>query len=117
MEYYYAPPRPWYRPRVRVLLFWALVLLALSTLTSYWSDARDAAARRQRELLAPPSGAACVIEIEQSIRDSSDARLVSGSFLMMNDQWVVLDSPREGERQQWIPLSRIVVLRVVDGLR
>ncbi len=68
MEYYYAPPRPWYRPRVRTQLVWILAAFVASTLYSYWTESRDEAARRQRELLAPPAGATCNVVFRSDAR-------------------------------------------------
>lgn len=110
---YYVPPRPWYRPRYRVLIFWILALLVMSSLYSYWSDARVAAARRQRELMTPQPGATCEVELEPPAQGSATSSpSVKGLFATMNDQWVVLDGVAEGDPQQWIPREQIVVLKV-----
>lgn len=115
---YYVPPRPWYRPRIRVLLFWTLAAVALSTLYSYWSDSRVEAVRRQRELLAPPIGALCELELErETTGDVTVSRKLSGLFVSMNNQWVVLDGETGGSPQQWVPRERIVVLNVLGDSR
>lgn len=113
MDYYYIQPRPWYRPRVRTILLWVLLAIIASSLYSYWSDAREQAERRERELLSPPRGAMCRIELEPQISGATATPLtVSGRFVMLNDRWVVVDGQSEGAPQQWVPRERVVVLKV-----
>lgn len=120
---YYVPPRPWYRPRVRTLFYWALVLVIASTIYSYWSDSRDAAVRRRRELLTPPIGAVCSVVFNREAIGVKLASLrpgtingvensVSGRFVMLNDQWIVLDGLAEGSSQRWIPRESVLLIEV-----
>lgn len=120
---YYVPPRPWYRPRIRTLFYWGLLLVILSSIFSYWSDSRDAAVRRQRELLTPPAGAECTVVFNREAIGGGTALLrpgsingiensVSGRFVMLNDQWIVLDGLAEGSSQRWIPRESVLLIEV-----
>jgi hypothetical protein len=116
-------PRRWFRFRLRTLLL--LVLLTTIGLSgySYWSDYVDEAARREREMLSPPPGAACTIVLRRELlgleRMGADPASVdgiensiSGPFVLMNDQWIVLGGSSETQPQQWIPRDHVLLLKV-----
>jgi len=44
---------------------------------------------------------------------SSD-RSVEGRFVLMNDQWIVLDGLKDGQPQEWIPRENVLLLRVAS---
>jgi hypothetical protein len=83
----------------------------------------DEATRRERELLSPARGAECTIVLRRELlgierMDASPtsvngiANSIGGPFVLMNDQWIVLDGSSEGQPQQWIPREHVLLLKV-----
>lgn len=118
--------RRWYRPRLRTLLVLTLGTIVAWSVYSYWSDYRDQAARRERELLSPARGALCTVVFRRELLGveamepqpavvNGVQNYVAGRFVLMNDDWIVLAGTAEGDaRQQWIPRANVLLLRV-DG--
>lgn len=117
------PARPWYRPRLRTLLMLSIVGVVLWSLYSFWSDYSERAARRARELMSPAPGAVCkavlrsdAIGVERSgaraAQVNGTSNYVLGSFVQMNDDWLVLlaNDPAGGSVRKWIPREQILVL-------
>jgi hypothetical protein len=103
--------RRWYRVRLRTLVLWILLVTIGLSVYSYWSDYSERALRRERELLSPPRGAGCSVILRASPEGASN-QSVEGFFVLMNDQWIVLDGLREGRPQQWIPRENVLLLQV-----
>lgn len=117
------PPRRWYRVRMRTLLLMTLLAVIGLSLYSYWSDYMDLAARRERELLSPARGDYCTVVLRRELlgierMDAGPATVngvansVSGPFVLMNDQWIVLGGASEGQPQQWVPREHVLLLKV-----
>lgn len=115
-------PRRWLPLRIRTLLL--LILLAVVSLSvySYWSDYVDQSLRRERELLSPPRGARCTVIFRRDLLGidrmhpapatvADPPNSVEGPFMLMNDQWIVLDAS-PGHPQQWIPRDHVLLLQV-----
>lgn len=105
---YVIPARPWYRPRLRTLLLYALIAFAATSLYSSWLESAELAAQRAREQLAPSVGSQCLIEL----RSAPGVAPVQGRFRSWNDQWVVLDGVTADAPQQWVPRDQIRRLEV-----
>jgi len=95
------------RIRWRTLLLGLLVFVVSWSGYSYWTDYRDQATRKARELLSPPSGALCTVFTLQEID-----QVHRGRFIQMNDHWLVLDPVAEDAPQLWIRLEHIALLTV-----
>jgi len=95
------------RIRWRTLLLGLILLVVAWSGYSYWSDYRDQAARKAREMLAPPAGALCTVTCTPEIN-----QIHNGRFVQMNDHWLVLDSMTKDAPQLWIPLEHIALLKV-----
>jgi len=116
-------PRRWFRIRLRTLLLLVLLTTIGLSIYSYWSDYRDQAQRREREMLSPARGALCTVVLRRELLgvarmaahpasvDGIDNSL-EGRFELMNDQWIVLSGSREGDPQQWIPREHVLLLKV-----
>jgi hypothetical protein len=116
-------PRRWFRFRIRTLLLLTLMAVIGLSVYSYWSDYRDQALRRQRELLSPAQGARCtaifrgdMLGLDGMSPDSHTTaegvyNSVHGTLVMTNDRWIVLAGGGEGE-QQWIPRENVLLLKV-----
>jgi hypothetical protein len=117
-------PRRWFRFRLRTLLVLTFLAVVGLSVYSYWSDYRDQALRRERELLSPARGAHCAVifradllgldNMSPAVRTSAEGAYnsIHGTLIMTNDQWIVLASPGDGELQQWIPRENVLLLRV-----
>ena len=116
-------PRRWFRIRLRTLLVLTFLAVVGLSIYSYWSDYRDQALRRERELLSPVRGAFCTIVLKRELLGidrigatpasvEGVSNHVSGEFVLMNDQWVVLDGATPSEPQQWVPREHVLLLRV-----
>jgi hypothetical protein len=112
-----------FRVRIRTLLLLTLLAVIGLSIYSYWSDYVDEALRRERELLSPPRGAYCTVVLRRELlglerMNSSPAKVdgisnhVSGEFVLMNDEWIVLEGANPSEPQQWIPREHVLLLRV-----
>ncbi len=115
-----------YRPRRIRLRTWFLLLLGLFgawSLANYWTESRDAAARRARENMAPSVGSSCTIVLRsdvvgleragsQPIEVAGVRNYVSGSFVRMNDQWIVLRADAAPGREAWIPREQVLQMEI-----
>ena len=106
-------PRRWYRVRLRTLVLWILLVTIGLSVYSYWSDYSERALRRERELLSPARGVACTALL-RGTRGGTTDRSVEGRFVLMNDQWIVLDGLKDGQPQEWIPRENVLLLRVAS---
>jgi hypothetical protein len=116
-------PRRWFRFRLRTLLLLTLLAVIGASVYSYWSEYAEQAARRERELLSPARGAMCTVVLRRELLGiermsptpaevNGVSNAVHGRFVLMNDQWLVLDSDAAGEPQQWIPRENVLLLKV-----
>jgi hypothetical protein len=116
------PPRR-FRFRIRTLLLLTLLAVIGLSVYSYWSDYMDESLRRERELLSPPRGAHCTVVLRRELLGlermaSAPATIegvsnhLSGAFVLMNDEWIVLEGASPSEPQQWIPREHVLLLRV-----
>jgi hypothetical protein len=103
--------RRWYRVRLRTLVVWILLVTIGLSVYSYWSDYSERSLRRERELLSPARGAACTVVLRDAPGRFSSSS-IEGLFVMMNEQWIVLDGLEDGEPQHWIPRENAVLLQV-----
>jgi hypothetical protein len=117
------PSRRWFRFRLRTLLLLTLLAVVGLSVYSYWSDYMDEATRRERELLSPPRGAVCTIVLRaeslglermspRAGEYNGVSNEVSGLFVLMNDQWIVLRGNAEDGPQKWVPRDNVLVLEV-----
>lgn len=114
--------RSLFRFRIRtILLFLVLVIVAWSAF-SYWTEYQEIAERKAREMLAPAHGAQCTAIFRRTELGVETSRLfsaevdsvgnsVSGKFVQLNDQWLVLTS-LDTEEEYWIPREHVLLLRV-----
>ena len=72
--------------------------------------------RKARELMAPAVGAKCRIELRDAeLRDAGprDKNSVSGLFVKLNDDWIVVrENLPESNVQTWIPRESVYSMRV-----
>ena len=115
-----------FRLRIRTLLLLLILLILAWSGGSYWMEYRENAARRARELLAPPVGAECTVHFSSqdlgqetrlpAITDQQPTgSAVSGRFAAHNDQWIVLDvqaAADDASRRLWIPRTRVLLIEV-----
>jgi hypothetical protein len=115
-------PRRWFRFRLRTLLLLTFLAVVGLSIYSYWSDYRDQALRRERELLSPARGAHCTVLLRRELLGLERTNLnpvmidgvnnyISGPFVLMNDEWIVLEGSSAGEPQQWVPREHVLLLR------
>lgn len=73
---------------------------------SYWSEYSEAAAKRARESMSPSAGANCTVSL-------LDSKALSGKFVKLNDEWIVLQPNEENSKQEiWIPRESVSHMRV-----
>jgi len=117
------PSRRWFRFRLRTLLLLTLLAVVGLSIYSYWSDYMDEAARRERELLSPPRGAACTIVLRaeslglermspRAGEYNGVSNAVYGLFVLMNDEWIVLSGDQGEGSQRWVPRDNVLVMEV-----
>ncbi len=120
-----AAPRRLFGLRLRTLVWLILLTTVGLSVSSYWSDYAERAARRKRELLSPSAGDLCTVVLRadslgldrMSPRQGSFngvENYVRGRFVLMNDQWLKLDGVRDGEPQQWIPRENVLLIQVSE---
>lgn len=118
-EYTVSRPR---RLRLRTWLGLLLLLVVVWSIASYWTEYRDQAARRARENMAPGAGDHCTVVfasnavgLEQSGARSAEINgapnSISGTFVRMNDQWIVI---RSGDRQRWVSRDKVLYMELGD---
>jgi hypothetical protein len=117
------PRRRFFRFRIRTLLLLTLLTVIGLSVYSYWSDYRDEALRRSRELLAPAPGTYCnvifrgdLLGLERmspkSYESGGVANYLHGKLVMTNDQWIVLALPDPGQSQRWIPRENVLMIEI-----
>ncbi len=98
--------KTWFRLRWRTLFLLAIVGVVGWSAYSYWSEYSEQAARKARELMAPVVGAKCIVEL-------GDSNSVSGLFVKLNDEWIVLhEELPKSKGQVWIPRESVHHMRV-----
>ena len=97
--------RTWFRLRPRIILLLLVLILVGGSGYSYWAEYREQAVRKARELMAPEVGATCSIELR-------DNQVVTGVFIKLNDEWIVLREPENSEAETWIPRQNVQQMRV-----
>jgi hypothetical protein len=106
-------PRSLFRIRYRTIIMLMVVALILWSGFSYWTEYSDNAARRARELLAPPVGVFCRVELDAD----NQADLV-GRIVDQSERWLVLevernnDTPSRQVQQTWVPRERVLMIEV-----
>ena len=106
--------RTWFRLRWRTLFLLVIAGVVGWSAYSYWAEYSDIAARRAREMMAPPVGAKCTVEL------NGDDEAVTGRFVMLNDTWIVFREvtstgrkPSSSSSQRiWIPRDSVRLIRV-----
>ncbi len=98
--------KSWFRMRWRTLFFLLVALAVGWSAYSYWREYSELAAKRARESMAPVAGSKCEVEL-------SDKTTVSGTFVKLNDEWIVLSQSLGGDRtESWIPRQHVLRMRV-----
>lgn len=110
-----------FRPRWRTLFLLVVLAVVGWSVYSYWSEYREQAALKARELMAPAVGSQCTIILRKAELGISSSHLapveidgvsnhVQGEFVQLNDEWIVL---RATDNQQlWIPRDHLLLMRV-----
>jgi len=113
--------KAWFRLRWRTMLLLAIAGTVGWSAYSYWSEYREQAARKAREVMAPAVGAQCTILYRKEELGATTNRLtpvqiegvsndVQGKFVKLNDDWIVLVAP--GGQQLWVPRDHVLLMRV-----
>jgi hypothetical protein len=109
-------PRPFWRIRYRTAILLLALAMVLWSGFSYWSEYSENAARRARDLLAPPQGVSCTITLDTDGRES-----LSGKIVEQSDRWIVLQQPAEQNTPNnprsniWVPRERILTIEVMPS--
>lgn len=88
---------------------------------SYWQEYNQQATRRAREMMSPTVGSSCSVVFRNAetgidkanfgtARVNGTENFVSGKFVELNDEWIVLQGPNDG--QLWIPREHVLLMRV-----
>jgi hypothetical protein len=107
-------PRPFFRIRYRTALLLLAAAMVLWSGFSYWSEYSENAARRAREMLAPPTGANCTITL-----DTEQHPQFHGKIIEQSDRWIVLHQPADRNAPNnprpnvWIPRERVLTVQVM----
>ena len=98
--------KTWFRLRWRTMFLLVVAAIVGWSGYSYWSEYSERAARKARELMAPAVGARCEIALEDNVT-------VSGTFVKLNDEWVVLSQNVAGSQSEtWVPREKVQRMRV-----
>jgi hypothetical protein len=106
-------PRPFWRIRYRTAILLLVLAMVLWSGFSYWSEYSENAARRARDLLAPPQGPHCAITLDVEGRER-----LFGTIVEQSERWIVLrethgeGSPTESRRTVWIPRERVLLIEI-----
>jgi cytoskeletal protein RodZ len=106
--------RSLFRIRYRTIIMLMVVAIILWSGFSYWTEYSDNAARRARELLAPPLGVECSIELA-----GTELPSVVGTITDQSERWLVVqpsrspDTPTAPTNAIWIPRERILTIEVI----
>jgi hypothetical protein len=107
-------PRPFWRIRYRTAILLLALAMVVWSLFSYWSEYSENAARRARDLLAPPLGVGCTITLDNESREQ-----LNGKIIEQSERWIVLHQPAEQGAPNitrpnvWIPRERILTIEVM----
>ena len=107
------------------MLLLSLVAVAAWSSYTYWTDYSQRSQQRLRELMAPSAGATCRVVFRGDAiglaRSGTQPRVVdqprnyvSGTFVRMNDQWLVLEQATPGDRARKIWIAREQILYVEE---
>lgn len=105
--------RPFFRVRYRTIMLLMVVAMIMWSVFSYWTEYSENAARRARELLAPPVGVLCRIELDAEGRPN-----VRGVIADQSERWIVVQPARDPEKPDtptppvWIPRERVLLIEV-----
>lgn len=105
-----TPARSFFRIRFRTIIFLLVVAMVFWSAASYWNEYSENAARRARELLAPPVGVECLIEYE-----GEGVRSLVGAIVDQSDRWIVVrpsSDPNTPTKPVWIPRERVLMIEV-----
>ncbi|MGI9427178.1 MAG: hypothetical protein ACR2NM_00865 [Bythopirellula sp.] len=98
--------KTWFRLRWRTMFLLAIAIIVGWSGYSYWSEYSERAALKARELMAPAVGAQCEIELGDDVA-------VSGTFVKLNDEWIVLrEEVTHSKAETWIPREKVQRMRV-----
>lgn len=106
-------PRPLFRVRYRTIILLMVVAMILWSGFSYWTEYSENAARRARELLAPPLGVLCRIELTANNKPD-----VLGQIIEQSERWIVVqlvrnpDLPNSQTDRVWIPREQVLLIEV-----
>lgn len=111
--------------RYRTVLVWLLVGLVVWSVTSYWLEYSENAARRARERLAPPLGSVCRVVFSgddlgianmspRSTTINGVENSLTGILVDQSERWLVLQpvSAETSTAKIWIPRERVLLIRV-----
>jgi hypothetical protein len=107
-------PRPFFRIRYRTALLLLAAAMVLWSGFSYWSEYSENAARRAREMLAPPLGVGCTITL-----DTGEYQQYNGKIVEQSERWIVLQQPVEQNASTnpppnvWIPREQVLMIEVM----
>jgi len=105
--------RSLFRVRYRTIILLMVVAMILWSGLSYWTEYSENAARRAREMLAPPVGVFCRIEL-----DTAKAADIRGEIIDQSERWIVVQPSRNREAPNtatdpvWIPRERVLMIEV-----
>lgn len=105
--------RSLFRVRYRTIILLMVVAMILWSGFSYWTEYSENAARRARELLAPPIGVMCRIDL--GAEGEPD---VVGQIIEQSERWLVVKPSRdEGgpdapTKTVWIPREKVLLIEV-----
>jgi hypothetical protein len=107
-------PRPFWRIRYRTAILLLALAMVVWSLFSYWSEYSENAARRARDLLAPPLGVECTITL-----DTGEYQQYYGRIIEQSERWVVLQQSAKPNGPAprpniWIPRERILTIEVMS---
>ena len=106
-------PRSLFRIRYRTIILLMVVAMILWSGFSYWTEFSENAARRARELLAPPLGVECRL-----VMDGGDSPTLVGEIVEQSERWLVVqparrpDTPNTPTNPVWIPRERVLMIEV-----
>lgn len=106
-------PRSFFRVRYRTIILLMFVAIILWSGFSYWTEFSENAARRARDLLAPPVGVFCRIELE-----AADKSVIRGEIIEQSERWIVVqpsrnpETPNTSTNPVWIPRERVLFIEV-----
>jgi hypothetical protein len=107
-------PRPFWRIRYRTAILLLALAMVLWSGFSYWSEYSENAARRARDLLAPPVGLGCTITL-----DTGEYQQLNGKIIDQSDRWIVLqqsadpNAPNNPRPNVWVPRERVLTIEVM----